>query len=70
MQYIYAVRDRHGAWAIIRQQPLKPPTGLRVTLLGRCDEDRLAWDLFWTAHRLIADRQLEVAAGQAHGHDP
>jgi hypothetical protein len=59
MRYIYAVRDRYGAWAIIRRQPISSPTGLSVTLLGRCEDDRRAWDLFWAAHRLIADGQVE-----------
>jgi hypothetical protein len=60
MRYIYAVRDRYSAWAIIRRQPLSRPAGACVTLLGRCDDDHRAWDLFWAAHRLIADGHVEV----------
>jgi hypothetical protein len=31
-----------------------------VTLLGRFDEEKLAWDLFWAAHRLITEGRLDL----------
>ena len=60
MHYLYALRDRGGSWAIVRKQPIAAGPGLDVMLLGRCDEEQLAWDLFWTPHRLIRDGTLEV----------
>jgi hypothetical protein len=64
MYYIYAVRDLYRAWAVIRRQPISRLSGVEVTLLGCCDEDQFAWDLFWAAHRLIADGQFGVTEYQ------
>jgi hypothetical protein len=63
MRYLYVLRDRGGAWATIRAHPIPVGAGLGVTYLGRCDEDKLAWDLFWAAHRLVAEGWPELAKG-------
>jgi hypothetical protein len=60
MHYLNALRDRGGAWAVIRAV-VATHRRRGVTLLGRCDEDRLAWDLFWAVHRLIREGKLEVS---------
>jgi hypothetical protein len=38
---------------------------LGVIFLGRCDDEQLAWDLFWAAHRLLCDGKLEVRGSVA-----
>jgi hypothetical protein len=65
MRYLYIVRDRGGAWAAIRAHPMSAGAGRGVTFLGRCDEDSPGWDLFWTAHQLVADGWPELAKDRA-----
>jgi transposase len=70
MRYLYVLCDRGGAWATIRAHPMPPGAGLGVTFLGRCDEDSLAWDLFWAAHRLMTDGWPELPEDGAGLHPP